>query len=69
MYLDRRAFIRQRSGRHCSAAGARRASLGKAGRYAVIMPHSTRRRLARALAMLRHKHVEVPKRKHDNLPL
>jgi propionyl-CoA carboxylase beta chain len=35
----------------------------------VIMPHSTRRRLARALAMLRHKHVEVPKRKHDNLPL
>jgi propionyl-CoA carboxylase beta chain len=35
----------------------------------VIMPHSTRRRLARALAMLRHKHVEQPRRKHDNLPL
>jgi propionyl-CoA carboxylase beta chain len=35
----------------------------------VIMPHSTRRRVARALAMLRHKHVELPARKHDNLPL
>jgi propionyl-CoA carboxylase beta chain len=35
----------------------------------VIMPHSTRRRIARALAMLRHKHVELPARKHDNLPL
>src|SRR5471030_1831784 len=35
----------------------------------VIMPHSTRRRLARALAMLRNKHVEMPKRKHDNLPV
>ncbi len=35
----------------------------------VIMPHSTRRRLARVLAMLRHKHVEMPARKHDNLPL
>jgi len=35
----------------------------------VIMPHSTRRRLARALAMLRHKHVEMPQRKHDNLPV
>src|SRR6188472_3287790 len=35
----------------------------------VIMPHSTRRRIARALAMLRDKHVEAPKRKHDNLPL
>jgi propionyl-CoA carboxylase beta chain len=35
----------------------------------VIMPHSTRRRIARALAMLRHKHVELPGRKHDNLPL
>ena len=35
----------------------------------VIMPHSTRRRLARALAMLRNKHVEMPRRKHDNLPL
>jgi len=35
----------------------------------VIMPHSTRRRIARALAMLRNKHVELPSRKHDNLPL
>src|SRR5579884_967768 len=35
----------------------------------VIMPHSTRRRVARALAMLRGKQVEVPARKHDNLPL
>ena len=26
----------------------------------VIMPHSTRRRIARALAMLRNKHVEMP---------
>jgi propionyl-CoA carboxylase beta chain len=35
----------------------------------VIMPHATRRRIARALAMLRHKQVELPVRKHDNLPL
>ena len=35
----------------------------------VIMPHSTRRRVARALAMLRTKHVEQPWRKHDNIPL
>jgi propionyl-CoA carboxylase beta chain len=35
----------------------------------VIMPHATRRRIARALAMLRHKQVELPTRKHDNLPL
>src|SRR3974390_3230959 len=35
----------------------------------VIMPHSTRRRIARSLAMLRHKHVELPARKHDNLPV
>jgi propionyl-CoA carboxylase beta chain len=35
----------------------------------VIMPHSTRRRIARALAMLRDKKVELPARKHDNLPL
>jgi propionyl-CoA carboxylase beta chain len=35
----------------------------------VIMPHSTRRRVARALAMLRGKAVEQPWRKHDNLPL
>jgi propionyl-CoA carboxylase beta chain len=33
------------------------------------MPHSTRRRIARALAMLKNKHVEMPARKHDSLPL
>ncbi|HEY7385908.1 MAG TPA: carboxyl transferase domain-containing protein, partial [Beijerinckiaceae bacterium] len=35
----------------------------------VIMPHSTRRRLARALAMLRSKSVDLPWKKHDNIPL
>jgi len=35
----------------------------------VIMPHATRRRIARALAMLRGKRVEMPGRKHDNLPV
>jgi propionyl-CoA carboxylase beta chain len=35
----------------------------------VIMPHSTRKRIARALAMLKGKKVEMPVRKHDNLPL
>ena len=35
----------------------------------VIMPHSTRRRIARALAMLREKAVEAPWKKHDNIPL
>ena len=35
----------------------------------VIMPHSTRRRLARALAMLRTKKLEQPLRKHDNMPV
>ncbi len=35
----------------------------------VIRPHSTRRRIARALAMLRNKCVETPWKKHDNLPL
>jgi propionyl-CoA carboxylase beta subunit len=47
----------------------------------VIMPHATRlriadkftqsaqRKMARALAMLRNKHVEMPGRKHDNLPV
>jgi propionyl-CoA carboxylase beta subunit len=33
----------------------------------VIMPHATRRRLARAL--LKNKHVEMPARKHDKLPV
>jgi propionyl-CoA carboxylase beta chain len=35
----------------------------------VIMPHATRPRLARALALLRGKTVEMPGRKHDNLPV
>ncbi len=35
----------------------------------VIMPRSTRRRVARALAMLREKSVETPWKKHDNIPL
>src|SRR3954465_5223631 len=35
----------------------------------VIMPHATRARVARALAMLREKRLEMPARKHDNLPL
>ncbi|MBV9396281.1 MAG: acyl-CoA carboxylase subunit beta [Methylobacteriaceae bacterium] len=35
----------------------------------VIMPHSTRRRIARVLAMLRHKELENPWKKHDNIPL
>jgi propionyl-CoA carboxylase beta chain len=35
----------------------------------VIMPHRTRRRLCRALALLRDKQLENPWKKHDNLPL
>jgi propionyl-CoA carboxylase beta chain len=35
----------------------------------VIMPHATRPRIVRALAMLRGKTVELPPRKHDNLPV
>jgi propionyl-CoA carboxylase beta chain len=35
----------------------------------VIMPHSTRKRIARALNMLRHKKLENPWKKHDNIPL
>ena len=35
----------------------------------VIMPHATRPRIARAFAMLRGKTVEMPGRKHDNLPV
>ncbi|MDF2766559.1 MAG: methylmalonyl-CoA carboxyltransferase, partial [Rhodospirillales bacterium] len=35
----------------------------------VIMPHSTRRRIARSLAMLRDKELENPWKKHDNIPL
>jgi len=35
----------------------------------VIMPHNTRRRIARALAMLKDKRLENPWKKHDNIPL
>jgi propionyl-CoA carboxylase beta chain len=35
----------------------------------VIMPHSSRKRIARAFAALRKKHVESPWKKHDTMPL
>ncbi len=35
----------------------------------VIMPHSTRRRVARAFASLRTKRLSNPWKKHDNIPL
>ncbi|PCJ93984.1 MAG: methylmalonyl-CoA carboxyltransferase [Hyphomicrobiales bacterium] len=35
----------------------------------VIMPHSTRRRVSKALKMLRNKKLENPWKKHDNIPL
>ncbi len=35
----------------------------------VIMPHSTRKRVSRALALLRSKQEELPWKKHDNIPL
>jgi len=35
----------------------------------VIAPRGTRMRVARALQMLRNKHVENPWKKHDNIPL
>eukprot|EP00752_Nemacystus_decipiens_P015480 g13811.t1 len=35
----------------------------------VILPHGTRRRVAKALAMLRSKQLENPWKKHDNIPL
>ncbi len=35
----------------------------------VIMPHNTRRRVARALHMLRGKELENPWKKHGNIPL
>lgn len=35
----------------------------------VIQPHSTRRRLLRALALLKTKSATAPKRKHSNIPL
>ena len=35
----------------------------------VITPHATRKRISRALNMLRNKQVENPWKKHDNIPL
>jgi len=35
----------------------------------VILPHETRRRLIRSLAMLKKKKLENPWRKHGNIPL
>ncbi|RMF12570.1 MAG: acyl-CoA carboxylase subunit beta [Alphaproteobacteria bacterium] len=35
----------------------------------VIMPHSTRRRVARGLRLLKNKELKNPWKKHDNLPL
>jgi propionyl-CoA carboxylase beta chain len=35
----------------------------------VIMPHSTRRRVAKALRLLRRKELTNPWKKHDNIPL
>jgi propionyl-CoA carboxylase beta chain len=35
----------------------------------VIMPHSTRKRVARAFASLRGKETQMPWKKHDNIPL
>ena len=35
----------------------------------VIQPRSTRKRVARAFASLRHKQKQMPWKKHDNIPL
>jgi propionyl-CoA carboxylase beta chain len=35
----------------------------------IISPHSTRKRICRALDMLRHKKLNNPWKKHDNIPL
>lgn len=35
----------------------------------VILPHSTRRRVARGLRLLKSKTVDIPWKKHDNIPL
>ncbi|HYD70607.1 acyl-CoA carboxylase subunit beta [Azospirillum sp.] len=35
----------------------------------VVMPHGTRRRICKALAMLKNKSLQNPWRKHDNIPL
>ncbi len=54
-----------------SAVAGATVSLGRAHSTIddAIMPRSTRRRIARALAMLRGKKVEMPTKKHDNLPV
>jgi hypothetical protein len=44
----------------------RRTRLHRRRHHAALDPA---RRIARALAMLRDKKVEVPEKKHDNLPL
>ncbi len=52
--------------------GADRLSMGVCSRGyidEVIMPHSTRRRVAKALRTLRNKVLENPWKKHDNIPL
>ena len=35
----------------------------------IIMPHSTRRRVAKSLRSLKNKQLENPWKKHDNIPL
>ena len=35
----------------------------------VIMPHDTRRRVSRALTMLKNKSLDNPQKKHGNIPL
>jgi propionyl-CoA carboxylase beta chain len=35
----------------------------------VILPNETRKRICRSLAMLKHKKLENPWRKHGNIPL
>ncbi|NBO87601.1 MAG: methylmalonyl-CoA carboxyltransferase, partial [Burkholderiaceae bacterium] len=35
----------------------------------VIMPHESRKRIARSLAMLQDKDLQNPPRKHGNIPL
>ncbi|HLT33398.1 MAG TPA: carboxyl transferase domain-containing protein, partial [Aquaticitalea sp.] len=35
----------------------------------VILPKDTRRKLIKAFKMLEHKEVQLPKRKHGNIPL
>jgi len=35
----------------------------------IIMPHATRKRVCRSLALLRNKRLENPWRKHGNVPL